>query len=95
LATKAGYGVNVINPLITSRQSKNAVRSVKTDIHDAGLIRLCAVNGAGHPFRDTSDSLALKTLVRQRAKVSMLRLQAKLRQYEIQGYREKIVAILL
>jgi len=95
LATKAGYGVNVINPLITSRQSKNAVRSVKTDIHDAGLIRLCAVNGTGHPFRDTSDSLALKTLVRQRAKFSMLRLQAKLRQYEIQGYREKIVAILL
>jgi len=95
LATKAGYTVNVINPLITSRQSKTAVRSVKTDIHDAGLIRLCAINGAGHPFHDTAFSLALKTLVRQRAKFSMLRLQAKLRQYEIQGYREKIVAILL
>ena len=83
LATKAEYTVNVINPLITSRQSKNAVRSVKTDIHDAGLIRLCAINGAGHPFHDTAFSLALKTLVRQRAKFSMLRLQAKLRQEEV------------
>jgi len=83
LATKAGCTVNVINPLITSRQSKSAVRSVKTDIHDAGLIRLCAINGAGHPFHDTAFSLALKTLVRQRAKFSMLRLQAKLRQEEV------------
>ena len=83
LATKAGYTVQVMNPLITRRQSKSAVRSVKTDAHDAALIRLCLINGAGHPFRDTSSSLVLKTLVRQRARFSMLRLQAKLRQEEV------------
>lgn len=83
LSTNAGYIVNVINPLITRRQSKSAVRSVKTDAHDAALIRLCVINGAGHPFRDTSSSLALKTLVRQRARFSMLRLQARLRQEEV------------
>lgn len=83
LSTKDGYTVQVINPLITHRQSKSTVRSVKTDAHDAGLIRLCLINGAGHPFRDTSTSLALKTLVRQRAKFSMLRLQTKLRQDEV------------
>lgn len=66
-----------------SRQGKSAVRTVKTDIHDAGIIRLCAINGAGHPFHDTAFSLTLKTLVRQRAKFSMLRLQAKLRQEEV------------
>ncbi len=83
LATKAGYTVNVINPLITRGQSKSTVRSVKTDIHDAKLIRICLINGAGHPFRDTSNILTLKTLVRQRSKFSMLRVQAKLRQEEV------------
>lgn len=83
LSTKAGYTVHVINPLITSRQSKARVRSVKTDAHDAVLIRLCLIKGAGHPFRDTVDSLTLKTLVRQRAKFSMLRLHTKLRQEEV------------
>lgn len=83
VATKAGYCVHVINPLITRRQSQNAVRSVKTDIHDAGRIRFCLMNGAGHPFRDTANSLTLKTLVRQRSKFSMLRVQAKLRQQEV------------
>lgn len=83
LSTKAGYIVHVINPLITRRQSQSAVRSVKTDAHDAVLIRVCTINGAGHPFRDTSFSLALKTLVRQRAKFSMLRLHTKLRQEEV------------
>jgi transposase len=83
LATKAGYTVNIINPLITRRQSQSAVRSVKTDVHDAGLIRLCLIKGAGHPFRDSATSLALKTLVRQRANFSMLRLHTKLRQEEV------------
>lgn len=83
ISTKVGYTTNVINPLITRRQSKTTVRSVKTDVHDAGLIRLCLINGAGHPFRDISASLALKTLVRQRAKFSMLRLQTRLRQEEV------------
>jgi len=69
--------------LITRRQSKSVVRSVKTDAHDSVLIRLCVIQGVGHPFRDTADSLALKTLVRQRAGLSMFRLQAKLRQEEV------------
>lgn len=83
LATKAGYIVHVINPLITRGQSKSLVRSVKTDFHDAALIRLCLIKGAGHPFRDTVSSLILKTLVRQRAAFSMLRLHTKLKQEEV------------
>lgn len=83
LATKAGYTVNVINPLITRKQNKAAVRSVKTDLHDASLVRICTINGAGHPFRDTETSLVLKTLVRQRSKFAMLRLHAVFRQEEV------------
>jgi transposase len=89
LCTQAGYTVHVINPLITRRQRKATVRQVKTDPHDAILIRYCLMNGAGYPFRETSQSLVLKTLVRHRSRFSMWRQRTRLRQEEVskrEGY---------
>lgn len=83
ICTQSGYTVNVINPLITKKQNQVSLRRVKTDEKDARLIRYCLANGAGHPFVETADTLALKTLVRQRARFSMLRHRTRLRQEEV------------
>ena len=83
LCTQSGYTVNVINPLITKKQNQISLRRVKTDEKDAYLIRYCLTNGAGHPFVDTADTLAIKTLVRQRAQFSMLRHRTRLKQEEV------------
>ena len=81
--TQSGYTVHVINPLITKKQNQVSIRRVKTDEKDARLIRHCLINGAGYPFRETAESLALKTLVRQRSGYSMLRHRVRLRQEEV------------
>jgi len=83
LCTQSGYTVNVINPLITKKQNQVSIRRVKTDEKDARLIRHCLLSGAGHPFMETAESLALKTLVRQRSGYSMLRHRVRLRQEEV------------
>ena len=83
LCTQAGYTVNVINPLITKRQNQTSLRRVKTDKQDARLIRYCLVNDAGYPFRETKESLALKTLVRQRNHLSLLKQRTHLRSQEV------------
>jgi len=83
LCTQAGYTVNVINPLITKKQNQTNLRRVKTDKQDAGLIRHCLINGAGYPFCETAESLALKTLVRQRSGYSMLRHRVRMRNEEV------------
>lgn len=81
--SQAGYTVNVINPLITKRQNQTNLRRVKTDSSDAKLVRQCVKNGAGYPFRETSETIKLKTLVRQRARFSMLRHRARLKDEEV------------
>ena len=89
LCTKAGYTVNVINPLITKKQNQTSLRRVKTDAADSRLIRVCLMKGEGYAFRDTSESIRLKTLVRQRARFSMLRHQTRLKHEEVlhrEGY---------
>lgn len=83
LCTQAGYTVNVINPLITKKQNQVSLRRVKTDKQDAGLIRHCLINGAGYPFCETAETLALKTLVRQRSGYSMLRHRTRLKHEEV------------
>ena len=90
--TKAGYTVNVINPLITKRQNQTNLRRVKTDSSDAKLVRQCVKNGAGYPFRETAETIKLKTLVRQRARFSMLRHRTRLRDEEIQN-RERYLEV--
>jgi len=81
--TRAGYTINVINPLITKKQNQTSLRRVKTDASDAKLIRFCLLNGAGYPFHETAETIKLKTLVRQRASLSMLRHRTRLRGEEI------------
>ena len=92
LCTKAGYTVNVINPLITRRQNQTSLRRIKTDKQDAKLIRYCTVNGAGYPFCESAQVLGLKVLVRQRSQYSLLRHRARHRHADIQE-REKYLDI--
>ena len=80
--TQAGYTVHVINPLITKKQNQTNLRRVKTDSVDAKLVRQCLVNGAGYPFYETAETIKLKTLVRQRARFSMLRHRTCLKDYD-------------
>jgi transposase len=90
MCTQAGYMVKVINPLITANANKKNLRRVKTDSADARLIRYCTVSGQGHIFRETEETLKLKTLVRQRNYLSDLRLRLKLRQQNM-DYREECI----
>lgn len=83
LCSRAGYTVNVINPLVTKRQNQTGIRRVKTDKQDARLIRYCLVNGAGYPFKETKESLCLKLLVRQRNHLSLLKQRTHLRELEV------------
>ena len=88
LLTQSGYITYIINPLVTANASRKNIRKVKTDKADARLIRYCLINGAGYPFRETADSLGLKTLVRHRSAFAMLRQRARLRQAEV-NYRQE------
>lgn len=90
MCKKAGYTVKVINPLITAHANKKNLRRVKTDPADARLIRHCTVNGEGHVFKETNDTLKLKTLVRQRNCLSDMRLKLQLRQQGI-DYKEDCI----
>ena len=90
--TQAGYIVHVINPLITKKQNQTQLRRVKTDSADAKLVRYCVKNGAGYPFHETAETIKLKTLVRQRARYSMLRHRIRLKDEEIVG-RERYLNI--
>lgn len=90
--TRAGYTVHVINPLITRKQNQTNLRRVKTDSSDARLVRRCLMNGAGYPFRETAETIKLKTLVRQRARFSMLRHRTRLKDEEIM-HREQYLDV--
>lgn len=87
-----GYRVHVINPLITNKQNQTNLRRVKTDRSDAELVRYCLKNGAGYPFQETAETIKLKTLVRQRARFSMLRHRARLKNEETQN-RERYLDV--
>jgi len=71
--SKAGFCVNVINPLIVKKQNQISLRRVKNDKKDAGLIRYCTANRAGYKFIDTSETLTIKSLVRQRDSLAMMK----------------------
>ena len=88
--TKRGYTVNIINPLITHAYNKTTVRRTKTDKKDASLIRYVLTQGAGYPFVETTDTLILKNLVRQRAYLSNMKRDMKRKATDIQ-YKETII----
>lgn len=83
MCRKAGYQVNVINPLITKKRNQMTLRRVKNDKKDASLIRHCLMEGAGYPFIETEETLQLKTLVRERNYLAGLRSKIKLKQQDM------------
>ncbi|MBU1118602.1 IS110 family transposase [Patescibacteria group bacterium] len=85
---KSGYKINVMNPLIVKKQSQTSLRSVKTDKKDALLIRYCLTTGTGYEFSETTDSVVLKSLVRQRDNLSAIKLKLRLQQNEIVNKEE-------
>ena len=92
LCSQAGYRVQIINPLITKRRNQTKLRRVKTDKTDAKLVRLCLMDGEGYPFRETAETIKLKTLVRQRSRYSMLRHRMRLKSEEVK-HRESYLDI--
>lgn len=92
LCREAGYHVNIINPLITKRRSQLSLRRVKTDASDAKLVRVCLLEGAGYPFLETAETIRLKTLVRQRARFSLLRHRMRLKGEEVKN-RERYLGV--
>lgn len=90
ICSRNGYSVNIINPLITRRQTQATLRQVKNDKKDAKLIRYCTAKGEGYIFTETEETLHLKTLVRQRNDLSYLRTKMNLRQQSI-DHREDCI----
>jgi len=92
--TRAGFTVKVINPLVTKKANQATIRKVKNDRKDAELIRHCTANGAGNVFIDTTETLQLKGLVRQRDGLADMKniLETKQRNVE---YKEKNLDIKL
>ena len=77
------YVVKIINPLITKNHLGSSVRKVKTDSADAKLIRTCLIEGAGVEFKDTSEEVIFKNLIRQRYYLVKLKTELTLKQQDI------------
>lgn len=65
--TKNGWNVMIINPLLVSQMIRDGLRMVKNDKKDARIIREATIQGKGYKWTDTSEILALKALVLERA----------------------------
>jgi len=74
-----GWNMKVVNPLITYRMFKSTLRHAKTDHNDALAIRKTMMTGAGYTYTDTSEILALKTLVQEREALCRMRAETKQR----------------
>ena len=90
ICAKKGYATHIINPLITNAYNKTTIRKTKTDKKDASLIRYVLTQGAGYPFKETSDTLILKNLVRERAYLSDMRRNTQRKAKDIL-YKEAII----
>jgi len=90
LCSNQNYLIKVINPLITKKQNQTTIRRVKTDSKDAHLIRYCTATGAGYQFHETTTSLILKNLVRQRDYLSSLKRTFIIKQQDI-SYKEQYI----
>ncbi len=77
--TKAGWNVMIINPYLSHRMIGASLRRLKTDRHDALVIRKTLRAGAGYAYTDTLEVLALKTLVTERQALVEMRRMTKQR----------------
>lgn len=82
-----GFQIKVINPLIVKKQNQTNLRRVKNDQQDASLIRYCLTTGAGYAFSETSETLLLKSLVRQRNSLANMLFKNRRQQDDV-GYKE-------
>lgn len=87
-----GFTVKVINPLIVKKQNQTNLRRVKTDPKDASLIRYCVAQGAGYEFKETPETLILKSLVRQRNSLAGSLLKVKRQQADVE-YKEDCLKV--
>lgn len=90
--SRVGFLVNVINSLIVKKQNQISLRRVKNDKKDAGLIRYCATNNVGYKFIDNSETLTLKSLVRQRDSLANMK-NVLNRKQDAVCYKEKHLGI--
>src|SRR3989338_10189848 len=67
-----GWNIRVVNPQIAHRMIGSSLRKVKTDKHDALAIRKVLMAGAGYPYTDTPEVVALKMLVQEREALSKM-----------------------
>lgn len=79
--TDAGFMVKIINPLLTHRAIQSSLRRVKTDRHDALAIRKVLLAGAGYPFTESPELIALKALIQEREVLVRIRAETKQRIY--------------
>jgi transposase len=84
---RTGWSLDVHNTLITSQMIKSGLRRVKNDIKDARVIREATILGKGYRWRDTDETLRLKTLVSERASLTRTLGQMK-RFVEVHQWRE-------
>lgn len=77
------YTVKVINPIITKRYTSSTVRRIKNDSVDSRVIRMCTVKGEGYEFRENTESMILKNLVRERYFLAQMKTIFKVKQQDI------------
>lgn len=76
-----GWGIVVVNPLVTSRMTKATLRQVKNDRVDAATVRKAVLLGEGRPYDASPDLLLLKALVSQRLGLKRMETQCKQRSH--------------
>jgi len=88
------WNIAVINPLESHRMITQGLRTVKTDRLDAIKIRTMAMIGKGYRFTDTTDTLALKALMVERAALVDMRKMTKQRM-EVHRRKEEATGVAL
>ena len=88
------WDIYVINPLESHRMITQGLRTVKTDRLDALKIRTMAMIGKGYLFTDTTNTLALKALVVERAALVDMRKMTKQRM-EVHRLKERATGVAL
>lgn len=83
ICSKHDFVVKVINPIITKRYTQSTVRGVKNDSVDSKVIRLCTIKGEGYEFKENTESMILKNLVRERYFLVRIKTLFKVKQQDI------------
>lgn len=85
-----GYQPILINPTVVKRYTPLSVRPTKTDRVDAVAIRDAVAAGAGYPFVDTEETVALHALIATRSGLCATRQALKGRMHAHQKRQEAV-----